>query len=65
MNLSDEVILKIKTLKSGAVFPTGILAINAELLDPSFGVEICILISTPSIPFTHSVFLISLKTHSQ
>ena len=39
MNLSDEVILKIKK-KSGAVFPIGILAINADLLDSSFGVGI-------------------------
>ena len=42
LNLSDGVItayvLKVKKLKLGAMFPTGMLAINADLLNQYFGV---------------------------
>lgn len=42
MNLSDGVItthtLQVTKLKLGAVFPTGMLAVNADLLNQSFGV---------------------------
>lgn len=67
MNLSDGVILQIKKLKLGAVFPIGVLAINADLLNPSFGVRPRNLHFSkyPKSPLYTFSFLICLKTHSQ